>query len=50
MLEYVEQARVDLGDELVQRKGTGRREPGRVTENPVYPSDAAFPKGNFVNP
>ena len=50
MLEYVEHARVDLGDELVQRKGTGRREPGRVTDNPVYPSDAAFPKGNFVNP
>ena len=50
MLEYVEQARADLGDDLVQRKGTGRREPGRVTGNPVYPSDEAFPKGNLLKP
>jgi hypothetical protein len=30
LMRHVEAARVDLGDALVKRSGTGRREPGRV--------------------
>ncbi len=30
LLDYAEQARADLGDDLTHRKGAGRREPGRL--------------------
>ena len=36
-----EKARADLGDGLTKRKGTGRREPGRVDGKAEYP--ASFP-------
>ena len=42
LLVYAEQARADLGDSLTDRKGTGRREPGKVEGEAVYPSDPAF--------
>ena len=32
LLKFAEQARVELGDSLTQRKGTGGREPGRLPE------------------
>ena len=44
LLAYVEQARQDLGDDLTQRKGSGRRPAGRVSSQSVYPSDLAFPR------
>jgi arylsulfatase len=30
LLNYAEQARADMGDDLTHRKGTGRRDPGRL--------------------
>jgi hypothetical protein len=36
--------RAELGDGLTKQTGTGHREPGRVTDQDVFPSDAAFPK------
>jgi len=44
LLDYAEQARADLGDGLTKREGTGRRKPGKVSENPVYPSTPGFAK------
>ena len=50
MLNYVEKARDDLGDDLAKKNGTGRRAAGLVTDKPLYPSDAEFPKGTLVKP
>jgi arylsulfatase len=50
LLDYAEQARADLGDNLTRRKGTGRRAPGKVTGEPQYPSDLAFPKASKATP
>jgi arylsulfatase A-like enzyme len=44
LLAGADRMRVELGDGLTKQKGTARREPGRVTDQDVFPSDAAFPK------
>ncbi|HVV01529.1 MAG TPA: sulfatase, partial [Verrucomicrobiae bacterium] len=44
LLKAANRMRADLGDGLTNQKGRGRREPGRLTDKDVFPSDAAFPK------
>jgi arylsulfatase A-like enzyme len=44
LLAAANRMRADLGDDLMKCDGPGRRQPGRVAENPVYPSTPAFPK------
>jgi hypothetical protein len=45
LLAYAGQAREELGDDLTNHEGTGRRPRQFVTGGPgVYPSDTAFPK------
>ncbi len=38
LLEYAEAARADLGDQLTKRNGPGRRPPGKVGSDAVFPN------------
>ena len=44
LLAAADRMRAELGDGLTKQFGTGRRKPGRVTDQDVFPSDPAFPK------
>jgi arylsulfatase A len=44
MQAHAEVFRADLGDDLTNRKGPNRREPGRTGADATYPSDAGFEK------
>ena len=44
LLAAANRMRIELGDNLTKQQGAERRAPGRVTDQDVFPSDAAFPK------
>ena len=44
LVAAAEQMRTELGDGLTKQTGDARRAPGQITDEDVFPSDAAFPK------
>jgi arylsulfatase A len=44
LLAAADRMRAELGDGLTQQAGMARREPGRVTDQDIFPSDDVFPK------
>jgi arylsulfatase A len=44
LLAAANRMRAELGDGLAKQPGTERRAPGHLTDQDVFPSDAAFPK------
>lgn len=44
LLKAADRMRAELGDGLTKQTGTARREPGRTTDQDVFPSDTSFPK------
>jgi hypothetical protein len=44
LLAAADRMRAQLGDGLTEQTGSEHRMPGQVTDQDVFPSDAAFPK------